>query len=224
MAKSKRRKSSLAAVAMLVLMGLFLASCGGSGEPTEYNQTVEDNYVKGCEVSIDESDSLSGDARAVCQCAYDEIEANIDFEDFKSVDDALRGNIDALDRAGDDENVDKIRGYVRDCITQNSRPQNSRPVSSAEPTEYNLTVEANYVRGCEASIDELNSLSGDARAVCRCAYDEIEENIDFEDFKSVDDALKEDIDALERISDDQNVDKIRGYVSDCFTQNFRPVS
>ncbi len=112
----------LAGLAVLVLGGMLLAGCGGSGEPEEYNATVEENYVRGCEISIDESNPQIGDAIAVCQCAYEKIKRGVEFEDFKELDDELREDIEALsnDIPDSDNTVGLIRGYIRDCITSNS--------------------------------------------------------------------------------------------------------
>lgn len=111
----------LPALAVLALGGLLLAGCGGSGEPEEYNATVEENYVKGCEISIDESNPQISDAIAVCQCAYEKIVRGVDFEDFKALDDDLREDIEALSDIPDsDSTIGDIRGYIRECITSNS--------------------------------------------------------------------------------------------------------
>ncbi len=119
MTKSKARIAGFAGAALLVLAGLFLAGCGGSGEPREYNATVRENYVKGCELAI-RDDPQVREGKVVCECAYEDIEDNVIFEEFKRIDDELRENINALDQADQDDTIDEIRGYVRTCINEHS--------------------------------------------------------------------------------------------------------
>ena len=120
MLKSKTTHRVLATLLALVALSLLAAGCGDSGEPEEYNATVEDNYVKGCEIAIDDSTRLTATKNDVCKCAYEEIKSNISFEDFKRVDDDLRENINALDQVGD-TTIDSIRSYVRQCIQRYSQ-------------------------------------------------------------------------------------------------------
>ena len=115
MPKSRTTNRALAILLALVALALLMAGCGDSGEPEEYNATVEENYVKGCELAIDESTRLTATKNDVCKCAYEEIKANITFEEFKRVDDKLRENINELDNQKDDTIID-IRKYVKDCI------------------------------------------------------------------------------------------------------------
>ena len=111
---------------------LVAASCGGSGAPTSFapedgGETVRENFTEGCEVAVEDS-QLAADANDVCQCTYDRIVRNsatsdgITFEDFDEVDNDLRGDINLLSRQTDDPDsvINKIREYMRACITEYS--------------------------------------------------------------------------------------------------------
>ena len=127
---SKKKFLLLLCAAAAVM--LVAASCGGSGAPTSFEredggETVEANFTEGCEVAVEDSD-LAADANDVCKCTYDEIVRNtntsdgITFEDFDEVDNDLRRDINLLSRQTDDPDsvINKIREYMRACITQYS--------------------------------------------------------------------------------------------------------
>ncbi|HEY8545270.1 MAG TPA: hypothetical protein VIL36_09490 [Acidimicrobiales bacterium] len=64
---------------------LFLAAaCGGDDEPSGYNDEVRNNFMSECTAGAGDS------ARDMCECTYDAITANLDFEEFKAYDEALR--------------------------------------------------------------------------------------------------------------------------------------
>ena len=128
MSKKKFLLLPCAAVAIM----LVAASCGGSGAPTSFDpedggETVRKNFTEGCTVAV-EDNQLAADANDVCQCTYDRIVLNtntsdgITFEDFDEVDNDLRRDINLLSRQTDDPDsvINKIREYMRACITQNS--------------------------------------------------------------------------------------------------------
>ena len=122
MSTPKTKNRALAILLALAALGLLAAGCGDSGEPEEYNATVEENYVKGCELAMDESQQrLTATKNEVCKCAYAEIKDNIAFEDFKKVDDELRENINALDSKEGDDTVKTIREHIKRCIQRYSQ-------------------------------------------------------------------------------------------------------
>ena len=127
---SKKKLLLLPCAAAAII--LVAASCGGSGAPTSFapedgGETVRENFTEGCTVAVEDS-QLAANANTVCQCTYDRIVRNsatsdgVTFKDFDEVDNDLRGNINLLSRQTDDPNsvVNKIREYMRACITENS--------------------------------------------------------------------------------------------------------
>lgn len=116
------RKSLIAGLVVTAVALLVLAGCGGSGEPTEFNATVEENFVKGCEIEVSANSDLANNAMDICSCAYERITGNngITFAQFKGLDDDLREDINALSQeGGGDTTINTVRGYIRDCIERN---------------------------------------------------------------------------------------------------------
>jgi hypothetical protein len=67
--------------------------------------------------------------------------------------------------------------------------------TSGAPEEYDTTTEKNYIDGCQVALDE-DPQADPANRVCECAYDEIARTIPFEDFKELDDQLRNDVNAI----------------------------
>lgn len=116
---------------LAVAVMLLAAGCGGSGAPTGFDSedggdTVRENFIEGCEVSVKDDTRLADDANRICVCTYDKIFVNRDtsegitFEQFDGVDDDLREDITKLSEPTNDSVISKIREYIRDCITENS--------------------------------------------------------------------------------------------------------
>lgn len=88
--------------------------------------------------------------------------------------------------------------------------------TSGAPEEYNQTTADNYIDGCMVALDE-DPRASDANAVCTCAYDAISEEdsadyIPFEDFKELDDELRNDVNA---IGDTETGREVTVVVADC---------
>ena len=84
---------------ILVLVTLSCAALaagwGGSSEPDSYGPEVQDNFVSSCVDSATNSNSGTAmedesEAKRICGCMYDELQANVPFEEFKQADEALR--------------------------------------------------------------------------------------------------------------------------------------
>ena len=87
--------------ALLVLASAALVACGGDdGYPSE----ARTNFIESC-------DKQPNATRSVCECALDELERTLPYEDFKAADDAIR--------AGDRPKADvstKLTAAVEGCV------------------------------------------------------------------------------------------------------------
>ena len=128
--RSLRGRSQLLLLPCFAVM-LVAASCGGSGAPTGFlpedgGDTVRENFIEGCEVSVEDDTRLADDANRICVCTYGKIYANRDtsegitFEQFDEVDDDLREDINKLKDNTNGTVIGIIREYMRECITENS--------------------------------------------------------------------------------------------------------
>jgi len=86
--------------------------------------------------------------------------------------------------------------------------------TSGAPEEYNETTEKNYVDGCQVALEE-DPQADEANEVCVCAYGEIVRTIPFEDFKELDDDLRNDVNA---ISETQTGRDVTMLVADCIRE------
>ncbi len=83
-------------VTALAIASLALAACGddegggsgGGGGGGDYPAQAEENFLKACTAQPGAND-------AYCQCTYDEITANVSYEDFQKAEEAIGtgGNI-----------------------------------------------------------------------------------------------------------------------------------
>ena len=112
--RSRRRPRFLllgACVAVVVL----LAACGESGEPTSYDDTVEGNFIRGCEVAAEADAAIRPVAPKYCACAYERLVAEIPFDDFKSLDDDVKDDPDKI-RAGEEDSTGAaLTAIFADC-------------------------------------------------------------------------------------------------------------
>jgi hypothetical protein len=96
---STSRRPSRARRAALVLAAVVaLGACSHNRQvPDRYGDTVEGNFVEGCEEALTSRDGAgealeADEARDVCQCSYDAIsdpDGGIPFEDFKELNEEL---------------------------------------------------------------------------------------------------------------------------------------
>jgi hypothetical protein len=86
--------------------------------------------------------------------------------------------------------------------------------TSGAPEEYDSTTRDNYIDGCQVALDE-DPQAAPANEVCACAYAEIVRTIPFEDFKELDDDLRNDVTAIAETQTGRDVTVI---VSDCIRQ------
>lgn len=96
-----------------LLVGLsFVAVSCGDNTPTEYNEQVQDSYMSGCRVAL--NDPQFDNVDAVCRCAYERISAQMPFEDFAALNNRLKNDVKLLENP--DEQATQALKIVSDCI------------------------------------------------------------------------------------------------------------
>ncbi len=115
---------------VLVVLVLVAAGCGNSGAPTSYTDNAaeycpgdgelcepnvgqaERNFRDGCWESGQDNveERIQRDLASVCKCVFDQVRVELDFEEFKDIDDDMRGDINAH------RDNDVIGSIVRQCI------------------------------------------------------------------------------------------------------------
>lgn len=86
-----RHRLAAPLVGAVLALGL-LGGCTGQSTPDSYTDSVERNFLAGCvqiaevdaEQDPDNPDNVS-DPEGYCQCAYDELKENVEFSEFKRV-------------------------------------------------------------------------------------------------------------------------------------------
>ena len=82
-ASSNRRFG--ASFAGIVLAALLFAGCTGQSTPDGYNDSVRENFVRGCvDTSKEDGSTWSTDE---CECAYEAIEEDVEWDEFKRITD-----------------------------------------------------------------------------------------------------------------------------------------
>ena len=94
---------------------LLLAACGDSGEPTSYDDTVETNFLAGCEVAAEADTAIRPVAGRYCGCAYERLVAEISFEDFKSLDDDVRDHPDRISNDDEESTAARLSAIFSEC-------------------------------------------------------------------------------------------------------------
>ena len=99
----------------------LLAACGNSGEPTSYDDTVEDNFMRGCEVAAGADSKISPVAPKYCACAHTRLVAEIDFDDFKKLDDDVKDDPDKIRADEDDSTGAALTAIFANCRAEHVR-------------------------------------------------------------------------------------------------------
>ena len=110
-----RRRSRFLLLATCAAVVLLVAACGNSGEPTDYDDTVEDNFMRGCEVAAEADPAIRPVAPKYCGCAYERLVTEISFDDFKSLDDDVKDDPDKIRADEDDSTGAALTGIFADC-------------------------------------------------------------------------------------------------------------
>ena len=91
---------------LVAALTLVAVACAPSARPESYDSTTEENFIEACEIS---GEDLGDAVAAVCRCSYDEIVRSIPFEEFETLDDDLRSDIDTPLPA-------EVSAIVAECI------------------------------------------------------------------------------------------------------------
>ena len=100
---------------------VLLAACGDSGEPTSYDDTVEDNFTRGCEVAAEADPAIRPVAPRYCACAWDRLIAEITFDDFKSLDDDVKDDAAKIRADEADSTGAALTAIFADCRATHGR-------------------------------------------------------------------------------------------------------
>ena len=107
-----RRLALLGACAALVLL---LAACSEGGEPTSFDDTVEANFLSGCETAAETDPGISPVAQRYCMCAYERVRAEIGFEDFKQLDDDVDDDPGRISSDDEESAAARLTAIFADC-------------------------------------------------------------------------------------------------------------
>ena len=102
-------------------MALLLAACFDEGHPTSFDDTVETNFLNGCEVAAEADPAISPVAQRYCICAYERVRAEISFEDYKSLDDDVRDDPDKIINDDEESAAAHLNAIFADCRTIHGR-------------------------------------------------------------------------------------------------------
>lgn len=96
-------------------LGLVLTACGGDGgAPQDYETSVQEYFIEGCRLSLDNDQYENMDA--VCQCSYERMTNQISFEDFEALNNRLRDDPSILRNPEQDSVAPTAVQIISDCI------------------------------------------------------------------------------------------------------------
>ena len=116
-----RRRPRLILLASCAAVALLLSACFDEGHPTSYDNTVEDNFMRGCEVAAQADPAISPVAPKYCACAYTRLVEEIAFDDFKSLDDDVRDDPDKIRADEADSTGAALTAIFADCRATHGR-------------------------------------------------------------------------------------------------------
>ena len=119
-------------VGLVAVVGLAAVVVGGilyvrdEDPPTDYDARTEDDFMATCTADADQLGfTRSGD---FCQCAYDDITAEIDYDDFVEIDAALQEDPSAVP-----DEIDRIRTACYVEVEAAGAPVPTSAPSTTEP-------------------------------------------------------------------------------------------
>ena len=116
-----RRRPRTSLLACCAAAALLLTACFDEGHPTSYDDTVEDNFLRGCELAAAADPAISPVAGRYCTCAWNRLTNEIEFDDFKNLDDDVRGDPNKIRADEEDSTGAQLTAIFADCREQNRR-------------------------------------------------------------------------------------------------------
>ena len=116
-----RRRSRFLLLAACAAVALLVAACGETGEPTSYDDTVEENFMRGCEVAAETDPAIRPVAPKYCGCAWNRLITEIDFDDFKKLDDDVKDDADKIRADEEDSTGAALTAIFVDCRAEHGR-------------------------------------------------------------------------------------------------------
>ena len=120
-------RSILKAFISLAFLVIVLGACSSDGFPVSYDDqidpetglsNVEANWLDGCTVGLAQSD-LAEAANSVCECAYEDIKAQVPFEEFVQINNDLDSDPSKLGEGATlTAGETRLTEIVRDCIAR----------------------------------------------------------------------------------------------------------
>ena len=115
------RRPRLALLGMCAALALLLTACFDEGAPTSFDDTVESNFMNGCELAAETDAQISPVAPRYCACAYDRVRTEISFEDFKQLDDDVKDDADNIIDEDEESAAARLATIFADCRAANIR-------------------------------------------------------------------------------------------------------
>ncbi|MCY3663251.1 MAG: hypothetical protein OXH28_10620 [bacterium] len=116
-----RRRPRLILLAACAAVALLLAACFDEGAPTSFDDTVEANFLNGCELAAEADPQISPVALRYCGCAYDRVRTEISFDDFKQLDDDVKDDPDKIIDDDEESAAARLAAIFADCRAANTR-------------------------------------------------------------------------------------------------------
>ena len=116
-----RRRPRLILLASCAAVALLLAACFDEGGPTSFDDTVETNFMSGCELAAEADPLISPVAPRYCACAYDRVRTEISFEEFEQLDDDVKDDPDKIIDDDEDSAATRLAAIFADCRAANTR-------------------------------------------------------------------------------------------------------
>ena len=116
-----RRRSRLQLLAACAAIALVVSACTNTGEPTSYDDTVEENFLNGCEIAAEADPAIRPVAQRYCACAWEGLITKIEFDDYKKLDDDINEDPNRIRSSDEDSTASVFTAIFVDCRADNTR-------------------------------------------------------------------------------------------------------